>query len=259
MRISQLLTTVIFLLISANCFAEPLRVLIDPGHGGVDRGTTKEQIYESNINLKISTELMHLLKEDSRFKVKLTRQDDSTVSLTQRAKLAAPRNADLLVSIHVNSSPEYRARGAEFYFQNQLAPDEESMFLAHQESSEGATGEVEPYPIVQKIRSSPEVKSIVNDLLDSHRVIMSSQLSKSLKQNWAGYKKSKAHSRIRQAPFYVLNQAKIPAALVEVGFLTNTDDYKDLTNPTALKKMAQNIYSALIEYKDSIDKNTTRH
>ena len=259
MRLLRLLFIVGLLNFSLKIGAEPLRVLIDPGHGGIDRGTTKESIFESDINLKISQQLMLMLKDDKRFKVKLTRQDNSTVSLTQRARLAAPRNADLLVSIHVNSSPEHRARGAEFYFQNQLAPDEESMYLAHQESSEGATGEVETYPLIQKLRSSPEVKAIVNDLLDSHRVLMSSQLSKSLKQNWTGYKKSKAQSRIRQAPFYVLNQARIPAALVEVGFLTNSEDYKDLTDSTALKKMAQNIYSALIEFKESIDKNKSRH
>lgn len=245
--------------ISLGASADALRVLLDPGHGGVDRGTTKEHIFESEINLKISQQLKALLKEDPRFKVKTTRENDTTVSLAQRAQQAVSQNADILLSIHVNSSPEGRARGAEFYFQNQLAPDEESMYLAHQESADGLPGELEPYPTVLKIRSSPEVKAIVNDLLDSSRVLQSSFLSKNLKKNWSGYKKINSHSRIRQAPFFVLSQARIPAALVEVGFLTNSEDYKDLTNPVAQKRMAQNIYSALIEYKESIDKNSARH
>lgn len=244
----------LFALHAPVLLAKPLAVLVDPGHGGQDRGTVQNQVEEAVLTLKVSKLVADLLKKDPRFRVHLSRTKDETLSLPARAQLAGNVKADLLVSIHVNSSPEKKARGAEFYFQNQLAPDEESMFLAHQESLDEPDATVATYSLVESSKASPEVKAILNDLLDSDRIVRSSQLSKNLKLKWTGYKKSKANS-IRQAPFFVVSQARIPATLVELGFLTNADDFRDLTDPSAQKRMAQNIYSALVAYKESIDKN----
>jgi N-acetylmuramoyl-L-alanine amidase len=216
-------------------------------------GTIQRNINESDITLKVSKILFDLMKKDSRFKVSMTRTKDEMVSLEQRTQILSDTKSDLLVSIHVNSSPEKRARGAEFYFQNQLAPDEESLFLAHQESEGGADSlKQATYTFVDDSGASSEVKAILTDLLDGDRILRSSQLAKKLKENWTGHKKSKAYS-IRQAPFFVLSQARVPSALIELGFLTNPDDFKDLTSPTAQQRMAQNIFSALIAYRESID------
>jgi N-acetylmuramoyl-L-alanine amidase len=168
--------------------------------------------------------------------------------------LAKTKKADLFLSIHVNSNPDSKAHGAEFYFQNQLPPDEESMFLAHRENSDdGAAGHAIPYEFLEKNSYPIEMTSIIGDLLDSDRILRSSQLSKALKSQWRGSKKSKSNS-IRQAPFYVLSQMPAPSSLIELGFLTNPSDLSDLTNPVTQKRMAEDIYRGLIAYKESMDK-----
>lgn len=113
----------------------PLRVLVDPGHGGQDAGAMRGDIKEADITLKLAQKLKSVLEERG-FKVTLTRDRDATVSLENRAQVANNGEHDLLLSLHLNSSPDSRAKGKEFYFQNQLPVDEESMFLASQENSE---------------------------------------------------------------------------------------------------------------------------
>lgn len=244
------------LLLPMEIFASPLTVMIDPGHGGRDHGAVKNGVFESSITLAVSRQLRDLLKKDRRFRVLMSRDEDVSISLYRRATLAKSERADVFLSIHVNSSPDLRAKGAEFYFQNQLAPDQESMFLAHKENVAEEGEKVEPisYEYLDKSNYPPEVAAILGDLLDGDRVLRSSELSKSLKLKWHGTRKSKNNS-VRQAPFYVLNQMRTPSTLVELGFLTNSDDYQDLNNREVQRKMAEDLYHGLIAYKESIDKS----
>lgn len=238
----------------AGAAQTPFTVILDPGHGGVDNGAVREGHNEADITLKVSQQVFALLKKDKRFRAHLTRETDHTVSLNERAQMAKTKKADLFVSIHVNASPDSRAHGAEFYFQNQLPPDEESMFLAHRENSEdGSTGRPIPYEFLEKNSYPSDVTSIVDDLLDTDRILRSSQLSKALKIEWRGSKKSKSNS-VRQAPFYVLSQMSTPSSLIELGFLTNASDLNELTNPAAQKRMAEDIYRGIKAYKESMDK-----
>lgn len=243
-------------LLPVSVYANPLNVMIDPGHGGRDHGAVKNGILEANITLAVSQKLYALLKKDRRFQVQLTRGDDDSISLYRRAQMAKSKKADVFLSVHVNSSPDLHAKGAEFYFQNQLPPDQESMFLAHKENIAGDDETVQPlnYDFLDKTNYTPEVAAILTDLLDGDRVLRSSELSKSLKLSWRGTRKSKNNS-VRQAPFYVLNQMRTPSTLVELGFLTNADDFNDLTNANTQQKMAEDLYHGLVTYKESIDKS----
>jgi N-acetylmuramoyl-L-alanine amidase len=245
-------------LIACVAPAAPFHLLIDPGHGGKDKGATKADIYESEITLSVAKKLADILRSDSRFKVSLTRTTDDHLSLIQRSQLAKDKATDLFLSIHVNSSPDTKAKGAEFYFQNQLAPDEESMFLAHRENDlETGTAERDPhsYPFVEQAGYPPEVTAILTDLLDSNRLLNSSLLCKSLRTTWRGHGKGKSSS-VRQAPFFVLSQITVPSALVELGYLTNPDDLQLLTDPKAQARMAEDLYLGLLQYRESI---TQRH
>lgn len=238
--------------------AAPLTVIVDAGHGGHDHGTVRSGVMESDITLAVSRELHALLKKDKRFQVSLTREGDASVTLSRRARMAKEKKADIFLSIHVNSSPDPRARGAEFYFQNQLPPDEESMFLAHQEQA-NESGESDKdgpltYDFIDRTKYPTEIAAIATDLLDSDRVLRSSELSKTLKLSWKGSRKSKSNS-VRQAPFYVLNQMRMPSSLVELGFLTNTEDFQELTDVNAQKRMAADLHRGLVAYKESIDKS----
>ena len=250
---------ILLLSLSLNTQASTLTVLIDAGHGGRDRGATQHGTNEADVTLAVTQNLRALLTADPHFRVFVTRDTDQGVSLYRRAQIASIDRAELYLSVHVNSSPDPKAKGAEFYFQNQLPPDEESMFLAHKENVAEAGENVQPieYEFLKEHSYPSEVRAIVNDLLDGERILHSSQLAKSLKLSWQGPHKSKSNS-IRQAPFYVLNQMRVPSTLVELGFLTNADDYAQLTDPKIQKKMAQDLYRGILSYKESIDKANQR-
>ncbi len=236
--------------------ASPLVVMIDPGHGGRDHGTVRRGVNEADITLAVSQRLREKLKKDKRFQTQITRVEDISLSLFARARMAKAKKADVFLSIHVNSSPDAKAKGAEFYFQNQLPPDQESMFLAHKENIAEIGEDVQPltYDFLDKNTYPTEVSTILGDLLDGDRVLRSASLSKSLKLGWRGSRKSKNNS-VRQAPFYVLNQMRTPSSLVELGFLTNDDDYTELTSASTQDKMAEDLYRGLISYKESLDKS----
>lgn len=245
---------ILFVLLCPSAFAAPLVIVVDPGHGGRDKGTTRKNVNESDITLKVGQYLSEFLKTDKRFKPVLTRVNEHGLSLADRAQVAKNAKADLMLSIHVNSNPDTRARGAEFYFQNQLEPDEESMFLAHKENfGDGEKGEAPTYDFLENHRYPADVASIVTDLLNGDRVWRSSSIVKALKTQWRGFRKGRTNS-VRQAPFFVLSQMTTPSALVELGFLTNAEDFSDLTNETRLKNMAEDLYHGLISYKESMDK-----
>ncbi len=244
---------ILFFITACAGWAAPMTVILDPGHGGVDKGAVRESHNESDITLKVGQKVFALLKKDKRFRAFLTRASDHSISLIERAQIAKTKRADLFVSIHVNSSPDAKAHGAEFYFQNQLPPDEESMFLAHRENSDDRTSGPIPYDFLERNSYPSDVTSLVGDLLDNDRVMRSSQLSKSLKLAWRGSKKSKNNS-VRQAPFYVLSRITTPSSLIELGFLTNAADLAELTNSSAQNRMAEDIYRGLLTYKESMDK-----
>lgn len=245
----------LFLAFSYNLSAAPMTVILDPGHGGVDHGAVRSEQRESDITLAVAKKVFVLLKKDKRLVPVLTREGNQFVSLNERAKIAKAKKADLFLSIHVNSSPDAKARGAEFYFQNQLPPDEESMLLAHRENSEDGVGAPIPYDFLEKNSYPADVSSIVGDLLDSDRVMRSSQLSKALKLQWRGSKKSKNNS-VRQAPFFVLSRMTTPSSLLELGFITNAGDLAELTNSQAQNRMAEDIVRGLYAYKESMDKTS---
>ncbi len=252
----RILGWISLILWSSFVSAKPLTVVVDPGHGGRDKGAIRKDVSESEITLKVGQYLFEFLKKDPHFRPVLSRAAAHGLSLSERAHIAKKTRADLLLSIHVNSNPDPRARGAEFYFQNQLEPDEESMFLAHKENSleEAPAGKEAPtYDFLDQNRFSPDVAGIVTDLLNGDRVWRSSHIVKALKSNWRGFRKGRSNA-VRQAPFFVLSQMTAPSALVELGFLTNAEDFADLTNDAKLRIMAEDLYRGLRAYKDSLDK-----
>lgn len=230
-----------------------MHVIIDPGHGGIDTGTVKKNIKESKTALDVALRLATKLRHSGKFRVSLTRETDAQVGLMERVKIAESLHGDILVSIHVNSSTDPRAKGAEFYFQNQLAGDEEAMTLAHRENTEmAAPGEESNNPFLKNVASN--IRPILEDLLDTDRIRQSSLLCKSLKSHWHGNKKRKASS-IHQAPFVVVSEVHIPATLVELGFASNPDDYNALTSSEYLDAAAQSLFEGIKAYQESLDKS----
>jgi N-acetylmuramoyl-L-alanine amidase len=235
--------------------AHALHVILDPGHGGTDRGATRGTISESQITLTVSELVANELKKDGRFKVTLTRTNNTYVSLEERASIANTQG-DLFLSIHVNSSSDPKARGHEIYFQNQLPPDQESLYLASRENSNSADAQVArqvSLALKDRPQLNQDVRAIVEDLERNHRLQMSGRFTESLYEHWTG---DQLHRRqtIRQAPFFVVSNIDKPAALIEIGYLTNDTESKKLTDTEYQKKVARGIYKAILNFKEVMDK-----
>ncbi|MCB0414360.1 MAG: N-acetylmuramoyl-L-alanine amidase [Bdellovibrionales bacterium] len=237
--------------------AAPLKILLDPGHGGSDHGAQKNGVRESVITLQVTQKLLHLLKKDDLFHVEMTRTNNSSVSLFSRAEQARKMYADLFISLHVNSSTNPNAKGAEFYIQNQLPPEEESLFLAYKENNEDDDqSRIKNWPLafVKDYESLDiNIKNILHDLNRFHTIKTSSSLAKLMVQNWPGIRKSKKYS-IKHAPFYVITNINVPALLIEIGFLSNPKEARLLSNNNYQNKIALGIYTALREYKKTLNK-----
>lgn len=241
--------------------AAPFHVVLDPGHGGIDKGAVQHDISESSITLDISKLVAEELSKNKSFKVTLTRTDDSFISLERRADIAN-QTGNLFLSIHVNSSPNPKAKGKEIYFQNQMAADETSLFLANRENryaSVDNSTNLKPVPrtvswaLREKKNVHPEVRAIVEDLEHNYYLKLSSQLAENLYENWGGERVHRRQS-IRQAPFFVISNINKPAALIEIGYISNIDEAKKLISPSYQRLIAQGIARAILDFKDFIDK-----
>ena len=105
-----------FMLLIAPITIHALHVIVDPGHGGENHGAVYYGVKEADINLQVGSHLARLLKNDSRFKVTLTRHKDTELSLEERAELARRAGGNVFLSIHTNAFNRPQAKGVEFYF-----------------------------------------------------------------------------------------------------------------------------------------------
>lgn len=223
--------------LNSEGFARPFHVIVDPGHGGSDTGATRGDLRESEIVLGVANQLTALLTANHKFKVTQTRMIDKLIPLEERSRVATELNADLFLSIHVNSNPIERAKGTEIYFQNQITTDQEALYLANREN-EGVKH--------QKKASVGEVANIVDDLVHSHHLLMSFELAKSIYGAWP---KPNSGLHIKQAPFHVLSEVTMPSVLVELGFLSNPVEGPWLSEAATQKHLAHVLYQALVKYK----------
>lgn len=189
-----------------------IRVVIDPGHGGVFNGTTYNGIYEKNINLSIAKKIQALAK-DYHVDVIMTRENDEDIagnnldaSLNYRAGLAEAKNADLFISIHVNGTgqkaPQDKYSGFEIY-----VPDNSNKFHAGSvQLASSITNFIRPdYTI------APELKE-------------------------------------RDGNIRILAQAGVPAILIECGYIDNTSDLAWLQDENNQKKIARDILEGIQKY-----------
>ena len=253
-------------------FALATKIVIDAGHGGQDTGARSGTARESDIALAISKKLASNLEQQG-YTVVMTRTRDEWVSLEKRAAIANEVLADLFVSVHINSSTDPRAQGREFYFQNQLAVDEEALFLANRENHEHEdptnpsvnpgqdrtqkaglrTAEAARLPPLSIGRASvrTDVRSILEDLDRSARVRFSSELAKILHQEWetSGLSTTGSSPRgIRQAPFFLVSNVAMPSVLVEVGFLSHSKEGAKLQQPDYQTSLATALAAGIDRY-----------
>ncbi|MBW2709687.1 MAG: N-acetylmuramoyl-L-alanine amidase [Deltaproteobacteria bacterium] len=220
------------------------RIVIDPGHGGKDPGCETHRKYkEKDITLALAKRLARRLKKEIGCEVFLTRDKDDFLSLEQRTAIANMKKADLFISLHVNAHKDTRVHGLETYFLN-MATDQQAVMVA---ARENATSE----------RSISDLQTILNDLMMNTKIRESSRLAHQVQKGMVGgagkrYKGIR-NLGVKQAPFYVLIGAQMPAVLVEVGFLSNRTERKRLVNKAYQERFAVDICDGIKCYIESIN------
>ncbi|WP_029551995.1 N-acetylmuramoyl-L-alanine amidase [Thermocrinis jamiesonii] len=220
-------------------------IVLDAGHGGRDPGAIGYKgIKEKDINLAITLKLAQLLNKDGRFKVILTRKDDTFVGLEERAKKALRNRADLFVSIHANASPKGISEHAKgtmvFAISSEAAQKKKEAIVNNDNYAKLAIG-VSDVPL--------SVRRIMADLALDVTLYESVQfgniLSKKLKAQLGREVEFKG---IQRAGFAVLKTPGIPSVLVEVGFITNPQEALLMSDPQFQEKFAKAMYDAIVEY-----------
>jgi N-acetylmuramoyl-L-alanine amidase len=210
-------------------------IVIDPGHGGNDWGThileKQKSLAEKDITLKFSKMLSEKLKE---LKVSnyLTRQEDSFLTLPERTAIANKLKAKFFLSIHVNSSTSPQLKGLEFFV----------LSLQEEDSEARSAIEKEQQRIPENLPEGFE--KALADLKSEAQLEKSLKWVKRLNQALAS-QKSFSKNRVRMGPFYVLYGAEMPSVLLELGYLTNVEDRKRLTQDETLLKLANDLAVSL--------------
>jgi N-acetylmuramoyl-L-alanine amidase len=191
--------------------------VIDPGHGGELTGAVSPQgDLEKDLTLQIARRVKRRL-EALGGKVVLTRTADTRVPLANRAAVANGLDADLFVSIHLNSMPTEASRrtssGVETYFLSADASDAGAEASAARENADRLAGEPAPDP-------NDPVALILDDLESTAALSGSSRLAYALHDKLVTALQAENRG-VKQAPFYVLAGARMPAVLLEVGFISN--------------------------------------
>ncbi|SMO52822.1 N-acetylmuramoyl-L-alanine amidase [Paracoccus laeviglucosivorans] len=212
----------------------PLRIAIDPGHGGHDPGAQVGAIYEAAVMLGFARELTETLTRAG-FEVVPTRTDDSFVPLEQRMTIARAGRADLFISLHADALPVGQAAGLSLYTWNQDADDRASRELAIRHDRDDLLSGVDLQG------ADDQVANVLMDLARMDTQPRSEAFAKFVvsELNKAGLA---MHSRpIRGAAFSVLKSPDIPSVLVELGFLTDPGDRANLFDPAWRAQTAQAI------------------
>ena len=215
------------------------RIIIDAGHGGKDPGAVgRNGIREKDIVLKLAGILAGKVRDELHCQPVLTRRTDVFLPLEKRTAIANIKKADLFISLHVNAHKYSKVQGLETYFLN-IALDEDSMNLAAKENATST-------------KNISDLQVILNDLMLNTKINESSRLAEfvhgGLMGELRGRYKNVENRGVKQAPFYVLIGAEMPAVLVEIGYITNPLENKRLRSEAYLKRVASGIVKGIRSY-----------
>lgn len=219
-----------------------IRIVIDPGHGGVDPGAVgADGTQEKDVVLAVAKRLARLLEKSGRYEVVLTREDDVFISLRDRRDLARRAQGDALISLHADSLAAPGARGASVYTLSEQASDEEAARLAHQENKADIVSGLD------LADHDPVVGNILIDLAKRDTVNRSIALADRIVEAM-GRATLLARNERRAAGFAVLKSIEMPSVLIELGFLSNPEDASLLSAPRHQTRLAEAIVRGLDQF-----------
>lgn len=193
---------------------------------------------EKDIVLQLAKKLAARIRTELNCEVVLTRNKDTFLTLEERTAIANTQNADLFISLHTNASKDKRAYGMETYFLN-LATDDDAIRVA---AAENATS----------TKNISDLQSILQDLMQNAKINESTRLATRVQdymytgmRNNYGKTKNKG---VKQAPFYVLLGAQMPAILIETGFISNPRECGNLIDPQYQDRLCDSIVNGIRRY-----------
>lgn len=221
----------------------PLRVMLDPGHGGIDPGAEVSGTDEKTLMLTFARELRELLLRAGGYEVVLTRVDDQFVSLERRIALAHRAGADVFISLHADSLSEGHAHGAAVYTLSDDASDVASLKLAERHDRGDLISGID------LSGSDDQVADVLLDMARQETKPRTNALAQALANGMAQQGGPMNRRPLRTASFSVLKAADIPSVLVELGFLSSPRDLKNIQNPEWRAQMAQGIFQGLEQWR----------
>lgn len=209
-------------------------IVLDPGHGGKDDGAHGETgLLEKDINLDIAGRVKKILESKYKYRVKMTRTDDTYIALDKRGEIANEVGASLFVSVHVNAAPRKTASGIETYYLGS-GSTERARDTAARENGEIIYSV--PNADVQKILADMISRQKINASADMARTIQD-DLTQGMSKKYAGVK----NLGVKEGPFFVLHYTNMPSILIEVGFITNRAEEARLKSSNYLEWLAESI------------------
>jgi len=216
-------------------------IVLDPGHGGIDTGAKAQSgELEKDVVLQFALTLRKKLESSGKYRVAMTRSDDTFIPLSERVRFARSHGASLMISIHADALPrsEGQAEGATVYTLSENASDAEAARLAEAENKADAIAGVD-------LTAEPDdVANILVDLAQRETKTYSSQFARTV----VGELKSTARlhkNPLKAAGFKVLTAPDVPSVLVELGYMSTKDDLKLLTSAAWQAKTAQALSAAV--------------
>ncbi len=214
-------------------------LVLDAGHGGKDPGAAGVTgVKEKDVVLDIARRMRNIF-EQAGITVIMTRDKDEFISLEERTVIASRSKADVFVSIHANSNPNRKTQGMEVYFVK--STDKKDVDEAQRLENERTLVKT------SNAKYSPVVASIVGDMLYVHKVVESPKLAKRIVHNVSMDVRT-LNRGARVCRFYVVRNTLVPAVLVEVGFLTNRHEEKQLNSSNYRQQLAQAIARSVLQY-----------
>ena len=214
-------------------------IMIDPGHGGSDSGTTGTMgTKEKDITLDIAKKLRERLRKYGRYNILITREQDTTLPLNQRVELARSSRADLFISIHLNYLPSKPINIIETYYFGPSA-DDKTLRLAEQENAGSHYG-------------LSDFKEIIGKIGETLKLQESKEFAASIQKNlFLNSKKQNANVYnfgVKRAPFVVLLGVDVPAVLAEVSCLSNREEEIELNTESHRENIARYLEAGILDY-----------
>ena len=225
-------------------------VIVDPGHGGIDPGAVGANgVYEKTVALKLAKELKSQLEASGQYRVKMTRETDIFIKLSDRVKFARKHGADLFMSVHADSLENKKVRGASVYTLSEKASDAQTAKLAARENKAD---------LIAGIDLSVEDKEVADILVDLAMRETSNQsnfFANTLVDRFKADSVRLLERPHRSAGFAVLKAPDIPSVLVEAGFMSNRTEADLLNTAPHRKKIAKALKKGVDRYFEQVRKN----